>query len=327
MKLINFILKLTTKIKEAIDKYASFINDFIYKNKKISNKVSDSFYLLINHLIKLVYFIVNFYSDQVMKLYTIARWSTIPTNKLWIIGWFRYILSQSERDPFDEGGNQYINAPVGGGKSSIMFAKMKDFAKRSGKASYVTTAMEKPKYKNMERYVYHRVFNLQEFFSEGKQIRNFDTDHFDTIIVDELHLLNNNRKNKEKAYNDIFLPLVNNSILMRHKGIKTILFASQMLKNDIQLMSLLKYYHKVKAVKGIDYRQWLIDGKFKITIIGWKVQTYTIEMTDNGFKLHKHKFWFKKNYPAYLRDFETLAMKDINNDLPKDNIFKRNKRR
>lgn len=337
---INIKKTTTERIYIFIDKYCNFIENLfiiVFLEKIFNNyesifderypKYQEKLLIFINFYYKYFEILIEniifegilYYNDYVLILYRTARFTTIPLNKLWIIGWMKTTFSLGrKKEPLDEEGNHYITALVGGGKSSLMKAKMDDYAAMTGKASYVTTRMEKPKFDGSQWYVNHRFFNFEEFFGGGKQIKKFNTNLFCAVIFDEMHLKNNQRNNKKTEYNEIFIPIVNSSIRMRHDGIKWMLFSSQMPKNDIQLMSLIKYYHKVKVIKGIRYWDWILTGEFKYTILGWKIQTFTVEANDSGLNLKKHKTWYKKCYQSYLDDFETLAMKDDNNKLPMD---------
>lgn len=311
-KIISFINSYCEKLisynKWALSKKAKFI-DVIYKWSclLVSNITKD---------------IIEVYNDIIIRFYEIARFTTIPLNKIWIFGWIYSIKRGHEGgELLDVDGVHYISALPGGGKSSLMYAKVKDYARQTAKASYITTMMEKPKWDSEGRYVNHRYFTLKEFYQDGEQIKTFNTKYFNNLIVDEFHLLNNNRKNKEKAYNAVFLPFINSLVVMRHMGIKKVLISSQMYKNDSQLMQLIKYYHQVKVRKGFDYKGWLKTGKFKFTILGWYITSFTATQENNGFTLQKVKTWYKKCNPEYLVDFETLSMKNIHKGVKTDLEF------
>ncbi len=327
------------KYFEIVEKIPDFIANNIEKSRIWFFSILSKTKVLFFKFLMIVYnFVLDFikrlagefidtYNNFVINYYHIARYSTIPLNKLWILGWIRLILMKDYGEPLDESGTHYIYALPGDGKSSLMFAKVKDYARRTGKASYINTKMEKPKYGSNGWYVNHRVFEASEFWQGGEQKRRFNTDVFCALVHDEIHFNNNQRRNKERAYNDIFIPMINSNVLMRHEGIHWILYASQMRRNDIQLMSLIKYYHKVKVKRGVDYKKWLKDGKFEFTVLGWRIKTYTVEILDNGFKLHRHRAWYKSNNRNYLWDFDTYAMKNVNDHLPLDMDWLSYKRR
>ncbi len=265
-------------------------------------------------------------NQLLMRHYKSARYLTIPLHWIWIYLWAYLENFDNEMDPTNKEGLHYIQAPVGGGKSTFQWQKMYDYGRMTGKCSYVTTKMERVKYDEIgQPYLYHINFDLQEFWGQknkgdgtkqnpgdkfGSQLKRFNSQLGTAIVVDELHVLNNNRNNRMSEYNYTFIPMINSFVLQRHFGIKWILVSSQMPKNDTQIMSILTSYNKVKIKKGFVYKKWLEDGKFMRRIKGWTVHTYSVSADNDYLKLDSKQKWFK-NATVNFDDFETLNMKDM----------------
>lgn len=261
-----------------------------------------------------------------MDNYKNARYLTMPLHWIWIYLWAYLENYDNEMDPTNKEGLHYIQAPVGGGKSTFQWQKMYDYGRMTGKCSYVTTKMEKVKYDEIgQPYLYHIRFDLNEFWGLknkgnklthelpdkfGTQLKYFNKELATAIVVDELHVLNNNRNNRTSEYNHTFIPMINSFVLQRHFGIKWILVSSQMPKNDTQIMSILTSYNKVKIKKGFVYKKWLEDGKFMRRIKGWTVHTYSVSADNDYLKLDSKQKWFKEA-TVNFDDFETLNMKDM----------------
>lgn len=317
-KYFEFVDKIPDNFMKKLNISEEILFSFIKISQKIFYSILMLFYKVVLEFIKnTIINAVEIYNDFVIQFYNLARWTTIPLNKLWILGWLELILSGDGKEPLDEEGLHYITGLQGSGKSSLMFAKMKDYAHKTGRASYVNTKMEKPKLSVNGYYVYHRLFSADEFYKDKVAIKQFNTEMFCSIVYDELHFFNNNRMNRSNDYNSTFIPMINDNVLMRHKNIKWVLYSSQFPRNDIQIMTLLKGYHRVKVKKGIDYRKWLETGKFEISLLGWRIKSYELEISENNYKLKLVKRWFKRNN-NYLGDYDTLAMRDVNKDVPID---------
>ena len=205
-------------------------------------------------------------NEVLMDNYKKARYLTFPLHWIWILLWAYLENYDDQLDPTNKEGLHYIQAPVGGGKSTFEWQKMYDYGRMTGKCSYVTTKMERVKYDEMgQPYLNHIRFDIQEFWGLknkgdgstkdkgdkfGSQLKRFNNTLAASIVIDELHVLNNNRNNRTSEYNHTFIPMVNSFVLQRHFGIKWILVASQMPKNDTQIMSILTSYNKIKIKKS-----------------------------------------------------------------------------
>lgn len=262
--------------------------------------------------------IINVYSKIALKFYKLMRWMTIPYNWLIIRTWLWYIFYGGENEPLDVEGVHYIVSPPGGGKSTLAKQKMDEHMSRTGKTSYVTTKMEMPKVDatNGKKYVYHRWIDIKKYYKDGKKVMQYNTKLHNMMVIDEFHVLNNNRLNKTTKYNDFFIPFINDLVLIRHIKFRKVYLLSQVPSNDIQLMSILVRYHEVKLKKGVNYWRWIKTGKFEILPLKWRIKTYTIEPLTN--KKHLIRIWSKKVDMNSLDDFETLNMASHGSDLPMD---------
>ncbi len=278
------------------------------KVKKLNKRLS-WLYELITRIVAIQIDFLDYFNERIIRLYKLARYSTIPLNKIWVKSWLNSIQSGFTKTPFDEKGIHFFYARQGGGKSSIMFHHIKAKLFSNKKGAYLATQMEKPKHDEHGMYVYHRfISDLKDFFNDKEQKMAFDTEHFNMFLIDELFAAFNNRDNKSSEYNKVFIGLMSSLVQMRHQGIDQVLLSSQQLSSDVQLMGVVNYYHKVKAVKKFDYDNWLRTGEFKINLVGWKVKSFEVEHQKSDFKLSQPKSWYYPNIYG-LEDFESLNMK------------------
>lgn len=263
------------------------------------------------------------YNEVVMSLYELARRMTWPWHWFWIFGWIRSIQPRTEKFPIFDDGTHYFQALQGGGKSSSMFQGIKIHARETGKAAYISTSMELPKQDDysFKWFVNNRYFLIDEFFKNRKQIKRFDSDHFDKVIIDEMNFSFNNRENMTSVYRDAFIGLIGAVATQRHAKIKLMWFAGQQFAADKQLMGLLTWYHKVRIKKGFDKKYWNDTGRFRIGVIGWKFISYKVEPKGDGFTLHGKKKWFLPKLEE-MEDFNTLNMAPTLMKMPVDQNFK-----
>lgn len=273
---------------------------------------------ILKPIVKLKELVLQLISMLLRTTYTAMRWLTIPYNWIIVRTWLWYIFYGVGPEPLDVEGIHYLVAGPGGGKSTLMKQKMDEFMEQSGKTSYVTTKLEKPKIDEATqlKYVYHRWINIKHYYKDGKKVMQFNTRLHDRLFIDEFHVLNNNRNNKTREYNNFFIPFINDLVLLRHLGFKTIYLASQVPSNDIQLMSILVRYHEIKLKKGVDYWRWIRTGKFEIVPLKWRINTYQLEPLTMKKRLVRR--WSKRVNMDYLEDFETLNMRNHGSHLKLD---------
>lgn len=302
-KLVDNYIK---KVNEITNKYIISINLFVDKLKTITYKVID----FIKKFIDIA-------AEFVKALYTMpVRIMTFPFHRLWILAWMEIIYKGGKNAiPFPK-GMKYIQSEQGGGKSSFMYHFTKWFYAESGKGSYINVPMEIPKFDyDQKLYVENYLYNLDDFFENGTMKYRFETEKYSCVIVDEFQQENSYRRNKTSAYLERMEGMEKFMTGLRHQDIDHVWIASQLNKNDITVMQLLTGYYSVKVKKGFDYKQWLKDGKFRVTILGWWMTQKHIDTQTGVVKLtNGKKFYVPRKYD--LDDFETFNKKYQYKRLP-----------
>lgn len=235
---------------------------------------------------------LNKYNDYVMsdKVYRLARLITKPIHWLWIFGWFLKLKASYKSDPFSEPGLYIITAPPGGGKSSLAYELMERAKRKNGKGSYINTAIERPRidYNKMFYYSYHQRYKISDFFKDNDIVAYPNHLLFNQLHIDEAHLLWNYRNAMTKDYKDTFIPFMEYAVGVRHY-IGHIFMYTQLSKVDTQAESLANgNLYQVRIKKGFDYKRWLIDGVFKLTIKGW----YIDKVVKYGDKVKTIGSWY-----------------------------------
>ncbi|MFA7376086.1 MAG: hypothetical protein WCZ13_01155 [Acholeplasmataceae bacterium] len=300
------------KIFGFIDKYEQVINTVIRRY--------DDFFLSVMTFFKLV---LKSFSDILDLTTWFMRYSTFPLHMIWIwwdIRTYRLEHVEIEQIPIFEIGAQYMYGRPGSGKSTCTYHLMMDYAYRTGKCSLTTDLMETARTDtDGTPYYYHQLFNPSDYFVDGEQIAQFDSDRFNIIVYEEMLTKYQQRNNAKKSYNDEVLPMISAMGTQRHQGIDLFFFISQLPRNDIAIMQMLKGYHEPKIKKGFDYHYWLQTGKIRFHIKGWKITSHRVENIDSSnFKLVDKRVWF---YPCVYQEdmqyFNRLNMKEKYKALPK----------
>lgn len=303
-KNIHTYQKYETKVFNSLDRYEKKLISIIVFYRKVILR----FIAIIDLFFRTVANLLN-------KLYKIARYSTIPLHWLWIFITLRKMV-EDQPDfmdlPFNKNGAHYWYAKPGEGKSTCVFHKNMEHAYLTGKAAYTTVQMERPRTRrDGTKFVYNQVFDPNELFVEGKQIKAWDK-RFNKVVFEEILTQGfNHRLNNQSSYKDIVIPMIASMSAQRHQGIEIFDFISQLPKTDIQIMQMLTYYHRPKIKKKFDYVHWLQTGKFRFTIKGWKIKTYEIMLTGAAdYEIVPYKTYF---YPCTLHDdmefFEQFNLK------------------
>lgn len=294
--------------------YEIKIFSFINKYKKIVDAVINFFDLVIINLIK-GFEVFIFAIISVMK-YTgkLMRYTTIPIHWLWIWWELKHKDHNEIEDlPWTEIGAYYIYAKPRAGKSTFMYHFMMHYAYHTGKCSYTTAMMETPR-KNLDgsEYYYHQLFQPSDFYQDGVQIKGFDSKRFNMVVYEEMLTQYQQRNNSKKSYNDELLPMIAAMGTQAHQGIDLFFFISQLPRNDIAIMQMLKGYLEPKIKKGFDYPLWLNTGKIRFKILGWKMAFH--EIIPNGgsdYKLvNKRTLFYKNTLPEEMKYFNKFNMKE-----------------
>lgn len=310
--------------KVLLDNYLTKLQAFNTWSFSHFNKVVGAYHQIASKSVSLALQpLIDGYIEIIMPMYELARRMTWPWHWFWILGWIKSIQPKTERYPIFDDGTHYFQALQGGGKSSSMFQGIKIHSRETGKAAYISTSMELPKQDDytFKWFVNNRYFVIDEFFKERKQVKRFDSDHFDKVVIDEMNFSFNNRENMTSVYRDAFIGLIGAVATQRHAKIKLMWFAGQQFAADKQLMGLLTWYHKVRIKKGFDKKYWDETGRFRIGVIGWKFISYKVDPKGDGFTLHGKKKWFLPKLED-MDDFNTLNMAPTLMKMPIDQNFK-----
>lgn len=300
------------------NKIINFINKYESIVKKITNVISIAAVSFLSIFEKLVIGIL----DLINMLMKPIRYSTYPLHWIWIKVELKLMRSKeklTDKPTFKLGAHYFYGKPEAG-KSTCVYHHMMDYANYTGKSSYTTAMMETPR-KNVygQLYYYHQLFAPDEFFQDGQQIVAFDTDRHNMIVYEELLGSYHQRNNAKKSYNDEVLPMIASMGAQRHQGIDLFYFISQLPRNDIAIMQMLRGYHEPQIKKQFDYKNWLDTGKFRFRIKGWKITSH--EVVPNGgndYKLVNKHVWFLKNiYDEDFKYFNKLNMKSKYDSLAK----------
>lgn len=280
------------------------------KIAKLSIRFFERSLAKITKLTKFVIFASRKYRDKVLEkpFYKKFRYLSWPWHHVLIR---IYIwLRRSEQKPvlFDEEGVQIISGNTGSGKTSLTYSIIERLRALHGKPSLINTQFEKPRTdeKSGVKYVYHKVFNFTDYWSNYKM--HFLPDHrkYASIVIDEIQYELDYRMTMTKEYKAKFNPFRDYAVLIRHH-IKRLYATTQMERVDKMLMQLAKYYHVVRVDIGFDYHDWLVEtGAFRFTILGWYVDSYKVD----GIKDEKHlyKSWYFKNEHANFDYYDTYSM-------------------
>lgn len=303
------VLKFETKLFNFIDKYDDKLTRLITLCKKAFIVFLKGYELVFFNLISIF-----------KATGLIMRYSTFPLHWIWIKMELRRPEGNITDLPNFQLGAHYIFGKPGAGKSTFTYHAMMDYARFTGKCSYTTEQMELPR-KDVygQEYYYHQLFEPSDFYQEGEQVNGFNSDRFNMVIYEEMLTKYQQRRNKEKSYNDEVLPMIAAMGTQRHQGIDLFYFISQLPRNDIAIMQMLVGYHEIQIKKAFDYKNWLNTGRIRFYIKGWWVESSKVQITSgNDYKLSKPYRWFYKNkYNDDLKYFNRLNMKADFDKLPK----------
>lgn len=301
---MSTVKKLAIKVDAFTDAYNKF-------NRKIARKIA-------NLILK--------YNNWVMdeKIYANIRKLTKPLHWAWIGGWLKWVKdSYYEMDPFKKPGIYIITGEPGSGKSSLAMEIMHRTLLRTGKGSYINTAIEVPRIdeKTYRLYLHHPLFEITDFFDKGKIVAYPNHFKFAAMHIDEAHRVWQYRENQSNSYMDTFKPFMEYAVGVRHY-IGHIYIYTQMEKVDTQLMSLgANNILDVQVKKGFDYNLWLENGKFETTILGWNLTFFKATASSGGWNKTPVKTIFLPR-TFDLKYFDTFNLRKGLKDVKFDNRYK-----
>jgi len=252
-------------------------------------------------------------SDEIYKAF---RHLSYPWH--WVIIWMWMISTKSyERILFDEEGFQIISGNTGSGKTSLTYAIIERDRMINSKPWYINSPFEKPR-EDLDRgikYLYHKLYNFTDFWSNWKMHALPNHKRYGGIVIDEMHRELDYRMTMTREYKSKFNPFRDYAVVVRHY-IKKIIATTQMERVDKQLMQLAKYFHVVRINIGFDYEDWLVEtGAFRFKILGWYVDSYTINALSDTDKV-LYKTWYYQNEYADFDYYDTYSMSGAYDHLP-----------
>lgn len=310
-----------------MEKFIDSLFDRLDKFVHLLTKLLDAFFHIQNSIFnlfsKLVFTLIGLLVDFTKRIYKFFRWSTIPINFIIVrVWWLWYLFRYEDYDPLRKPGVHYIRALPGGGKSLLGYQLANTIMDETGYSSYISAKLEKPKLTKDGKYYYvnHQVIDIKSYYKDGKKVKRFNTNKFKSLILDEFHVLNNQRLNMQKENKAFFIPFINDLVLLRHQGFSNnIYLLSQIPNNDVQVMSILAGYHELSLKKGVSYWQFIKTGRLRVVPLRIKIKHFKIEWNDNG--VSKKKLIRTTNRKVdldRLEYFDTLAERDRDKDLPLD---------
>lgn len=309
------------KIEHVFDKTVENIDKIMHQG----DRALDACFNVIGHTMQKISNGGNLFLESINKVYQPHarkfRYASLPWSLLVYYGYKLMHISDIENLPLLKEGMHMVRSRVGGGKSLTSLVLAELTLRKTGLPSYFTSPVEKPRLSEDGRYFYvmHRVVNTDDYYREGKKVKNFNAEKRPYFHKDERHLDYNPRMNKGKAYNKKWIPEHEDELLMRHDGFKVIIKYSQHLKLDSQEMDALTYMHEVETKKDIPIKRWLDDGKFKYIPVKLKFDTYKIEVNfDGSMKRKLVKKWELPVPYEVLQMFDTHAEAYKHAGLPMD---------
>ncbi len=302
-------MSITNKLALKVD---AFTDCHVKINRKIAHKIS-------NWILKYN----NFVMDE--RIYEKVRLLTKPLHWAWIGGWMQMVHNRyHEMDPFKKPGIYIITGEPGSGKSSLAMEIMHRTLIRTGKGSYINTAIEVPRVdeKTFRKYLHHPIYEITDFFDKGQIVAYPNHYLFAALHIDEAHRVWQYRENQSASYMDTFKPFMEYAVGVRHY-IGHIYMYTQMEKVDTQVMSLgAKNFLEVQVKKGFNYNMWLVNGKFETTILGWNLLFYNmISNGSGGWTRYDTKTVFLPR-TFDLEFFDTYNLRAMLKDVKFDNRYK-----
>ena len=227
-----------------------------------------------------------------------------PTIFIWqvIIGLFKA--------PIRKRGIHAILQETGGGKTITAHLLDKEILKKGWTV-----------YSNSKFNDYMKPFDLEEYFGGGEQLKPLTNC---ILILDEIQHDFNRRMNRQKDYNDIFMPFIKMLTTHRHDNIVKVYFLTQAWEQlDIQLQRLIHRVHIVKARQYPSLYEWLRRKSWRTNFRPTSVKVHSFrksafQLSDYEKYIDKKgdmKYKRPKKYSISIRikdlvDFQTHAFKN-----------------
>jgi len=217
-------------------------------------------------------------------------------------------------------GIHLIDGPAGSGKTllgSIIIHNITDHSNR-----FVWTNMDEFKTPKA------KTFDIDKLFSDGHQ--NFRLNKWMEIdekkcrvwglFIDEINAKFNRRMNRQKDYNDVFVPLVAMMVTHRHQLCDHVyLMGQSLLLQDSQLQAIVKVRHTVSCSKRWRY-WWFREKSIMLYLPKWlKIYHFlNIGVDNQGNVIWEpvKKVTKIKVTPADIEGFDTHAFEKLTDGLP-----------
>lgn len=223
-------------------------------------------------------------------------------------------------------GVHYIDAPTGEGKSLLMNILRLTLLNKGG-FGWTNIDEFKNSYQWGEKWVSAnapmKTFDLEKLFSDGKQNyklpKYIDGMRCKLIVFEELNALFNRRSNRQKVYNDIFVPLLKFILTHRHRLCDRVYLVGQsLLMQDTQFQQIVKYRHNVRASKR--WRYWFFREQGITILLPKKLIIETMKKLNTD--ANGNPIWSKpqkiriKVKPYHFLSYDTHAFARLDDELP-----------
>lgn len=228
--------------------------------------------------------------------------------------WLRIKLYfKRKKGPLHAYGTHIISGYMGSGKTLLM--------------SHIINTVDKEKYffySNQQQFNQENItyFDIEKLFNGGEQIAKLPLkDERGRIcygvIFDEINFNFNRRLNRNKNYNELFIPLINFIVSSRHQGINRVYFIGQKLElQDTQLQSLFLWNHDIIYTrKKYSFPHFLNTEKMEL--LPKKLILLNRIKADNDTFVVKSKQRIKFTYNDF--NYDTFALRKVFNNLPNIN--------
>lgn len=229
----------------------------------------------------------------------------------------RYRLKMRKRNILRANGVHILTALMGGGKTLTINYILTELIP-DNQFLYVT---DKAHFKALDsgRAVY---VDLMQCFANGVQTKQLPLKINDRscagIVVEEVAIEFNRRKNRQSSYNDKFLGWIEMIVSLRHQGIPTIYILSQSYDLvDIQLHRVAQYKHEIYAFKKWSFDAYKYDDKLLYLPVSLTIVTRPKKRDNTDYDdTRKSAQRLKIDYRRHILTYNHVARRDYYNDLP-----------